>query len=510
MLTVTSLAFLVFFAATLVVYYCTPHRFKWWVLLVASVTFFVLAAGWEALPYLFLGIAITYAGAWLMDNRCKTGKQRKTVLTITLILTLAQLILLKYINPLIQNVNTFGSLFHIRVGLQSVSLVAPLGISYYTLTLIGYVLDVYWGKCHAQGNPLKHALFTCYFPQMVSGPITRYPEMQAQLFGPHSFDYEGIRAGLQRMLWGYFKKMVIADRLAMFVNGVYGDTTQYEGFYIATAVVFFVIQLYMDFSGCIDVMLGASEALGIRLPENFRTPFFSQSMQEFWQRWHITLGLWFKDYVLYPLLKSKTMQSLGAVCKKAFGKKAGKKIPAYLGLVVVWMLNGLWHGGNAKFLFIGALVSFYLVMGAVLSPLCEKMTVAMKIRTECFSFKLFRSLRTFAMVASICVFIPAESLLEGFRAGKRMIACFNPWVLAEESFFKMGLDHADFSLIALCLLVVLVVEAMQNCRIRVRGRFNEQNIAFTWFFMLAGIFGVIIFGIYGSGYNAAEFIYQGF
>ncbi|KAA3387769.1 MBOAT family protein, partial [Akkermansia muciniphila] len=303
MFSITSFSFFVFLALAVLVYYCIPSKIRWCWLLISSAIFFVLSSGWEMIPYLLYGIVVTYTGAWLIQYKCKTDRQRKIVLIITLILTLIELVVLKYLNFFIATGNVFGKLFHLNIGLTSLSMIAPIGISYYTLSIIGYVIDVYRQTIAAQKNPFKFALFTCYFPQLVSGPITRYGEMEPQFFGKRTFDPKRIQFGLERMLWGLFKKLVISDRLAIIVSTVYADFYNYNGFYILFAVFIFAFRLYADFSGCMDIVLGASEIFGITLPENFDTPFFSETISEFWRRWHITLGLWSKDYILYPLLK---------------------------------------------------------------------------------------------------------------------------------------------------------------------------------------------------------------
>jgi D-alanyl-lipoteichoic acid acyltransferase DltB (MBOAT superfamily) len=511
LMTLTSFAFLVFVALSLFLYYSTPLRFRWVTLLTVSLAFFALSSELRSIPFLILGIVIAYIGAWLIGTKCKTASQKKIILAVTLILIITELCLLKYSNFFTNTAGLFGRLFHISVAGKSYSYLAPLGISYYTLSIIGYVLGVYWQTHDHQKNPFKFALFTCYFPRMTSGPITNYKQMESELFIGKRCCYEGVRAGFWRMLWGYFKKMVIADRLAILVNTVYADTSSYPGFYVVVAVFAFVFQLYCDFSGCMDIVLGASEMFGIHLPENFDVPFSSQSISEFWRRWHITLGVWAKDNLLYPILKSRFIQKIGVKSKKAFGKKLGKKIPTYLGLVVIWLFIGIWHGGSYKFLFLsGILPGFYLIAGDFLHPVFEKLNTALHINTQCFSFRLFRRFRTILLMCTSWIFIPAASLKAGFQAWRDMLSTVNPWLLTDDSLFLLGLDYKDFFILFIALIAVVSVEILHYKRIKIRETLKNQNIAFQWVVTMAAIFIVLIYGIYGSGYNPADFIYGGF
>ena len=260
----TSFSFLCFVVVTVLVYYILPGRIRWLSLLTASLLFCYLSGGFAVLGFLLYGILVTYLGALLLQRLRQESRFKGFATGGVVCLTLLPLFLLKYIR-------FFG--FETPFGM-----LAPLGISFYTMTLLGYVIDVSWGTARAQKNPLKHALFACYFPQMVSGPITRYGQMESQLFVKHSFSYEQAAFGAQRILWGFFKKLVISERLAMVVDAVYGWYSAYPGWYLVVATVCFAFQLYTDFSGCMDIVLGVSQILGITLPENFTCPYFSLSI----------------------------------------------------------------------------------------------------------------------------------------------------------------------------------------------------------------------------------------
>ncbi len=287
-MTVTSFLFFAFFGVSLLIYYLLPKRIQWATLLVFSLLFFLLATGsmWTII-YLIVGIVVTWFCAKKISLKQSTdsGANARTPLLIGIIVNVGILAVLKYNGFFINN---FNRLTHFSVPLPS--LVAPLGISFYTFSAVGYLISVYWGTAECQGSLAKTALFIGYYPVLTSGPILRYPEMQSQLYAPHSFDYKSFTFGLQRMLWGLFLKLVVSSRLGTAVDKIYGNMSAYPGLFIWFAAGLFMLQLYTDFSGCMEIILGVSECYGIQLPENFRTPFFSRSVQEFWQRWHITLG----------------------------------------------------------------------------------------------------------------------------------------------------------------------------------------------------------------------------
>lgn len=510
MFTILTLNFLLFCIGALVVYYLLPWRARSYWLLAASLVFFVLSCGWKMLPYLAYGILVTYFGARVIA-RCKTERMKRAALVVTLALVVVELFALKYLNFFISTGNIFAKLFRIPLGLETVSIVGPIGISYYTLSIIGYVINVYWNTSKPQTNVFKYSLFVCYFPQMTSGPITRYEAMEEQLFSRHDYNYTTVAFGFQRIVWGFFKKLVIADRLAPLISAVYGNHAQYGGFYIVFATICYAFRLYTDFSGCMDIVLGVSEAFGIRLPENFNAPFLSENLSEFWRRWHITLGTWTKDYLFYPILKSNTFQKIGNACRKRLGKKRGKNIPTYIGLFIIWLIIGIWHGGTYRYLFAaGILPCFYLVTGQVLNPLFIRIARALKVNTECFSFRLYRVARTFLLMCFLWIFACSASLLDGIHVVKHMVSTFNPWVLLDGSLLNLGLDWQDFALLFVSLLIVFAVDHLHRKGMRLREALAGQNIAFQWVFVMTAVFAVIIFGIYGSGYNPVDFIYGGF
>lgn len=503
----TSFGFLVFFAATLALYYLVPRRFRWWVLLAASQGFFALAGGWQMLVLLWFGVAVTYAGARLVERADTDGKKR-LIAGVTVALALLELVLLKYVPNVFSGA---AGLFSLQIGGRALSLIVPLGISYYTLSIVGYVIDVYRGVCPAERNVLRHALFTAYYPQVISGPVTRYGAMAPQLFGGAPFSYRNVTFGMERMLFGYFKKMVIADNLALVVDHVFMNADAFGGVFYLFAVVLYAVQIYCDFSGCMDIVLGASEAYGVVLPENFDAPFFSRTIPEFWRRWHITLGLWFKDYLLYPLLKSAPMQAVGAWSKRVFGKKRGKNVPTYLGLLLVWFCLGLWHGGTLKFLVASGLIpACYLILSSLFSPAIERATKRLGIRTYCLSFRLFQYLRTFLLVCVIFLFVRADRCQTALFMLRGMFAA-SPVALGEgvsRMFSVFG--GKTLAVLAYAVAVLAAVEIWHVKGVHVRERLARQNLPARWAVLLVLLFSVLLFGAYGAAFNAADFIYGGF
>lgn len=297
-----------------------------------------------------------------------------------------------------------------------------IGISYYALSTIGYLIDVFWGNCKAERNIADVLLFIFYFPQMISGPITRFSDMYKQFNQKRSINYDSITNGMRRMLWGYFKKLVISERFAIVVSCVYSDYCNYSLVGVALATLCYAVQLYTDFSGCMDIVIGASLLFGIVLPENFNAPFFAETIQKFWIRWHITLGLWFKEYLMYPVQKSRFVQNIGKKAKKIFGRKVGKKIPLYLPLIVLWTLIGIWHGGTVYYFIASAMIPCTLM---ILSDICKQrirhIVLKLKINTECGSWKWFRRIRTLLLMCICWMVICSNGTYDAVNLLKHII-----------------------------------------------------------------------------------------
>ncbi len=523
---ITSFYFLCFYALILPVYYIVPRKAQWVILLASSFAFYVFAGGnkWLIL-WPVSAIAVTYICTRCMgETSSALPGIRRTSMIFCVTILIGSLAVLKYMK--------FGG-----------GVAIPLGISYYTFILTGYAFDVYNGIAPLEKNPAKLALYGLFFPTVVSGPIVIYRNDGAQYFAGHSFDYNKVTKGLQRMVWGFFKKLVISERAAVMANTIFDNYTQYRGAWIWIGAVMFTIQLYTDFSGCMDIVMGVAETFGFKLPENFRQPFFSKSISEYWRRWHITLGVWMKDYVFYPLLRSGLFMNMSRNMKKKLGKKAGKQITTFTAMFILWGAIGLWHGGDIKYVIgSGLLHWFYIVMGEVTLPFWKRVLPAMHIKMEGRGADLFRIIRTFFLVNIGNTFFRAASAGDAVHMLGRAFTTFNPQVMFSGAFLSLGLDWTEFTIFVVSVVIMFVVSVLEVTPVKsriaaaaageavtacggksvsadgssggtimtVRDRIARHRIVTRWLIWFALLFFVIIFGEYGPGYDSSAFIYAGF
>lgn len=516
-MSVISLEFFVFFLTVLIIYYVLPGRFQWIWLLLASMFFYISNAEWIQFLFFFTYVLANWLASFFLEQ---SNPRRRIAYRCILIFDIALLMLFKYSSFFYQIFLAAGAVFSVKLrnplfdqAVVYMENLAPFRISYFSLIVIGYVTDVYWGKYKPQKNLGKLVLFAGYFPQMTSGPIVQYEEMQDRLWGEkHQFSYYRLMSGLERVLWGIFKKLVISERCAVIVNTVYSYYEVYAGFYIPLAAAFFAVQLYTDFSGLMDIVIGFSEILGIELHENFDTPFYSINLSEFWRRWHITLGGFLRDYVFYPVQRSRVWRAMRKSCKKKLGKNYENKynIPVYLGLLISWFLIGLWHGGGWNYIFgVGLYMWLVIVSGELLKPFFKWLTELLRINTKCFSWRLFQRIRTFFLFIFGLSFFRAESLSEGFQMWKAAFSLYNPWIFFNQSIYKLGLEKSEFQ-ICLIAIALLFVVSMRQQKESVRAMLARQNFVFR-----LGVFAILFllvltWGYYGTDYQAADFIYGRF
>lgn len=514
-MSLTSFRFLLFLLAVIAAYYALPKKTQPYCLLAASLAFyFIVAEPWTFL-YVLASIVTIYGAAIGIFRIREGGKSHadaraKAVYILALFLNFGILAVLKYTNFVIYNIQHVMRVFHISGQVNTVSWPAALGISYYTLQMVSYLTDVYWNIRKPQRNIFKVALFACFFPQMISGPISRHSQLGEQFDKEHPFSLEQVERGAQRILWGFFKKLVISEKMAVIVNAIYSDPAGHDGLFIWTAMLLYPLQIYTDFSGCMDIVNGAAECFGIQLPENFREPFFSRTIQEFWQRWHITLGLWLKDYVMYPILKSRAWDSMGSRLKKKFGKKAGKRIPLYLAMLILWFCNGIWHGNSWKYIIgVGLWFWFAIVAGQILEPVFLRLSKALRIPTESAGWRVFQSFRTYVTYGIGALFFCASDLRNGFFLIRCGLKTFHPSIYVDGSFFKLGLDLPDMVVALAGLSVVWFVSAHGGI-LAVREKLEARKPLARGTVYLAMFLATIVFGSYGAGYNAGSFIYAMF
>ncbi len=508
-MSIVSFCFFVFVAVIVGFYYIIPLSNRWISLLLGSTIFIIIGSSWKMYIIFLAQVILAYGGALLFH---KNLKQNRLICSIVIVLELAALIFLKDSYFFIINYRHILHLLGRPREIPFLEIAAPLAISYYTLMLISYILDVYWGKIEIERNPLKLLLYAGFFPQMIAGPISRYSETAAELWEGHRFNYDNFCFGVQRFLWGLFKKLVLAERLGTIVNTIYTggleETWAPVGSYIWIGAIAYAFQLYTDFSGGMDIILGTTQLFGIVLPENFRTPFYSTSMSELWRRWHITLGLWLKDYIMFPFLKSRPAAKFRAFCQKQFGKKAAKTVPTYLGTFLVWFCCGFWHGGTYKWIFWGLSTFVIIVGGMILQPFFDKLQALLQVNKEAGSWILFRRLRTFLLFIITCSIQPANSLMSALKMWKNAFV-YNPWILVDGSLYKLGLDRLDFWVMIFGLMILFIVSKYQQ-KGSVREIIARQNLVFRWILWLGLFIVVLLFGMYGEGYDPAEFIYEGF
>ena len=507
----TSLFFYLFAAVTALVYYLVPKRAQWVVILAASILFYA-TYGLERLPFLLASSLIAYFAARKMDklqqSAAKPAEAKKKCRPV-LYLTLAGLIaLLLYAKIGTWVIRSVGAALRVG-GAETAKAIVALGVSYYTFSLISYVADVYWRKDKAEHNFFRLLAFTIYFPKILQGPISRHKELAPQFFEEHSFDYRQFCFGLQRMLWGYFKKLVVADRLAILVNAVFGNIAGETGAHLLVAAVFSALQLYADFSGCMDIACGFSECLGLKLAENFDRPFFSRSGAEFWRRWHMTLGAWFKDYVYMPITISPKLFAATKKVKSKLGDRAGKALMTIVPGAVVWALTAFWHGANKSYMLWGVYWFLVITIPTLFAPEIKKLTAALRINTEAGSWRVFQMVRTFFLFVVCRILVQPGSVSASFLVFRRILTAFHPGSLLDGSLFTLGLNLANLAMGIAGVFVMWAVSMLQKQK-SVRERIADSNLVFRWTIYYILFFAILVFGVYGPGYDAANFVYMNY
>ena len=504
-----SMEFLIFVGIAVIGYYLIPKRFQWIWLLIFSYIYYA-SSGIKILFFLLYTTITTYGTGRLLDrvnhkelprNEAKSRKRR--ILIGCLLLNFGMLAVLKYTNFAIENVN---AIFHAGISFQK--LILPLGISFYTFQSMGYIIDVYWGKYEAAKNPFRFALFVSFFPQLLQGPIGRFDRLARQLYEQHSFDLLKAQYALQLMLWGFFKKLVLADRAAVVVNQVFQNYTQYSGVTNIVAVLMYSIQLYMDFSGGMDVVMGVAALFGVELDQNFKRPYFATSITDFWHRWHITLGTWMKDYIFYPVSLSKWMGKFGKWSKKAFGKKTGRVVPICVANIIVFLVVGIWHGAAWKYIAYGLYNGLIIAISSLLAPLYRKGFEKFHINPKSGAWHVVQILRTFLLVNISWYFDMAVSLSAAFAMMKSTVTGFSLATLTDGSLMMLGLDKLDYMILAMGCLVVFLISFLKERGIQIRESLGRKPLVIRW-----AVYGMLVFGIPMFGYvmtTTGGFIYAQF
>ena len=488
-----SLHFLLFFPLVVGLYFVIPRKIRWCWLLAASYYYYM---SWNAKYALLLAAStlITWLSGLLIgrcDGRPGGENRKKWLVAVSFVSNLALLFVFKYFHFGLSILNRILHVMHISPVHTTFSVLLPVGISFYILQALSYTMDVYRGDVKVEKNLFKYALFVSFFPQLVAGPIERSRDLLPQILVPHDFDFDRVKRGLWLMLWGYFQKLVIADRLAIFVNTVYGDPAVYlhGGVVNLTTMIFFAFQTYADFAGYSNLALGAAEVLGFRLTTNFVRPFFSINITEFWTRWHVSLSRWFVHYLYIPL-----------------GGNRVNPLRKYINVMIVFLASGLWHGADWTFLVWGGLNGLISIIERLLTPLWRKFRVILKFDDRSALMKCVQSAYVIFMFGLVQVFFRSESVAQAVDFIKGMCR-LNPYDLFNGRLFSFGLDTANFIILAAAFLVLFVVAWNQRDGSSLRAKIERQPLLLRWSLIIAAIAAVVFFGVYGPGFDASQFIY---
>lgn len=490
-----SLEFLVFFPVVCLCYFVIPHKVRYLFLLACSY-FFYMCWNPEYALLMLTSTAITYASGLLIDSAKRIPEERirvrrrKLYVALSFISNLAILFFFKYYGFAADTASWLLGLLGIKASIPALDVVLPVGISFYTFQALSYTVDVYRGDIYAERNFFKYALFVSFFPQLVAGPIERSKNLLIQINERHKFEFERARDGLLLMLYGFFQKVVLAEYLAIAVNSVYNSYTERTGFQLLAATVLFAFQIYCDFGSYSNIAVGAAQVMGFRLMENFNTPYFAVSVSDFWRRWHISLSTWFRDYLYIPL----------------GGNRKGR-VRKWLNLMIVFLVSGLWHGANWHFVIWGGLNGAYQVAGEWLRPLRERVMRTLGVDKSADSHRILRMVITFVLVDFSWIFFRA-SFSQGVDIVKKIAGMgAQAWFTWGDNLTAMGLTEATAQLLVIAMAVMFAADICKYRGIRVIPWLTSQGLWLRWLVYFAGIFGVLIFGVYGPGYDATQFIY---
>lgn len=477
-----SLIFVVTFPVIVVLYYAMPQKVKTLFLFIISLVFY--ACFRFSYVFLLLGvIGISYVSALAMSG--KDMKTKKKIVTVDVIASVGVLFLFKYANMFFDSFVFLTDRLGMNLSIKGWNLILPVGISFYIFVALGYLIDVYRGRIEVEKDIIAFGAFISFFPALLSGPIERAENLLKQIKEKKIFSEEKILNGACRMLWGYFQKVVIADRTAVIVNAVYDNDEAYTGIYILMATVLYAFQIYCDFAGCSNLAIGAAGILGFEMRENFKLPYLAVDIGDFWARWHISLSTWLRDYVYI---------SVG-------GNRRGKIIK-YRNLMITFLISGIWHGANWTFVVWGALHGLYNIAHNWLKekwkPETGKISTSWKVAC------------TFLLVDFAWLFFRASSLSHAFRLLKNMVMNLDIFsLLNREMAISMGMEIADIIVLVIALIILVAVE-LSAMKVSYRDRIVKAPLLVRWLVFYGVIFAIIIFGYYGPGFEAGQFIYAQF
>jgi len=482
-----SISFLIFFPIVVVLYFLIPHKYRWIFLLAASYYFYM---SWkpEYIILIIVSTLIDYFASLHMEKQ-KEKKKKKKFLILSLISNLGLLFTFKYYNFFSNSLNVLLNKFNIFYDSPTFKLLLPVGISFYTFQTLSYSIDVYRGTKKAEKHLGYFALYVSFFPQLVAGPIERSTRLLPQFFEKHKFNSQRVSDGLKLMAWGFFKKVVIADRVAALVNQVYNNSEAYGGIPLLLATYFFAVQIYCDFSGYSDIAIGAAQVMGFSLMDNFRRPYYSKNISEFWSRWHISLSTWFKDYLYIPL-----------------GGNRVSKPRWYANLFIVFLVSGLWHGANWTFVIWGALHGFYLIFALWTKNIREKIYNLFSIPKESLLKKYINVFVTFHLVLFAWVFFRANTVNDAFNIVSKMLNV-DPITFIKHATtlnFNVNLGLSKYEIfIAICSIIIMEIIHLYQRHNRMREFLSSKPRLIRWSIYYLIIIFILIFG----EFNLTQFIY---
>ena len=537
----TSLNFILFVALTVLVYFLFPlKKQKWTVLLVASYVFY-LFAGYKYVAFILFTTVSTYLFAlwinrigvksketlklnkqtWDKDKKKKFKNsikhKKRLVMALVLVVNFGILAFLKYYNFFAGSLKDVMGMFGIGFSAPTLKLFLPLGISFYTFQSMGYIVDVYREKVAPEKNIAKLALFVSFFPQIIQGPISFYDQLAHQLYEPHKFDFTRFKYGMELILWGFFKKLIIADRAVVAINTVTADYAAYNGTTLTFTILLYALQLYADFSGGIDISRGVAQIFGIDMVDNFKRPYFAKSINDYWRRWHITLGAWLKNYLFYPLAMSNLFINASKKMKGTkFGStKAGghiaKVLPTSIASLIVFLVVGIWHGANWKYVAFGIWNGGIIMISILLKPVFDWVLAKLRINAQSFAYGVFQMLRTFLVVLVGYVFDVAPNFAQAMNTFKLAFVDQN-FSVGWSQISELGLDKFDYAIIIFAMIVVFAASVIQerHSSTTIREMLDKKSFALRGLVIFAGLMLVLVFGIYGPGYDPAAFVYMQF
>jgi len=513
-------------------YAIMPKKFKKYYLLIASYVFYFLINGGMLIYLLVSTFLMHYFAIWIerLQDKMKTTlsetekenkkavkkkyvRYQRGVVTLAVIVHIGALVVLKYTGFFVTNINRLIVASGSSSTLTIPNFLVPIGISFFSLQALSYVLDVYRGVTKADDNLLRLALFLGFFPQIIEGPICRYNQTAEQLWNAQPVNSHNLTFGLQRVLFGMLKKIVIADRLNALVGVIFSGYANYDGGVIALGAVLYTIQLYMDFSGIMDIVVGIAQICGVTMPENFERPFFSKTISEFWKRWHITLGTWFRDYIFYPVTTSGNMKKLTSAARKKLGNHYGPLIAGSIALFSVWICNGLWHGADWNYIFFGMYHFVLILLGNLILPIVRIVNKKLKLNSDNFFYKLMQIVRTCILVVIGELFFRAEGLMNGFHMFGKIFTDLTFSTLTNDLLVAGGVDYLDFVIIGITLIGIFVVSVLNEKKISIRetlARPEKGALALQWTLIYVLVMFILIFGAYGIGYAEVQPMYAQF